>query len=101
MDRYSIRTLPIAEKDIDAAVEYLMQEDPTAALSFLSGLEQIEEQLSAFPESGALVKERAFAQKGYRFMLVSGYYVFYTLRDRTVWIARVLHARRNYEKLLW
>lgn len=100
MDRYSIRTLPVAEQDIGAAVDYLMQEDPSAALSFLDGLAQIEEQLSEFPESGAPVQDVGFAQKGYRFMLVSGYYVFYTFRNEIIWIARVIHARRNYVKLL-
>lgn len=100
MGKYNVRTLPIAEQDIDAAVDYLMQEDPNAALSFLDGLAQAEQQLSEFPESGALVQEVEYAKKGYRFMLVTGYYVFYTFRDEIIWIARVLHVRRNYVKLL-
>jgi len=100
MGKYRVHTLPIAAKDIDAVALYLLEEDPAAALSFWDGLEQIEEQLSNFPASGAPVQDKEYAEKGYRFMLVCGYYVFYTFRDDTVWIARVLHSRRNYPKLL-
>ena len=100
MGKYNVRTLPIAERDIDAATLYLVEEEPAAALSFLDGLEQLEERLSDFPASGAPVRDKEYAEKGYRFMMVYRYYVFYIFRDETVWIARVLHSHRDYTKLL-
>ena len=100
MDKYNIRILPIAEQDIDAAVDHLLQEDPSVALSFLDGMELIEQQLSTFPNSGAPVQEKRYADLGYRLMINCGHYVFYTFRDDIIWIARVVRARRDYTKLL-
>jgi len=100
MRKHEIRHLPAAEKDIDAIVDYLLPEDPATALSFLDGLDRIERQLSDFPESGALLKDKLFAGKGYRFMTVCGYLVFYTIEDDIVWFLRVIHGKRNYTQLL-
>jgi len=100
MKKYEVRYLPAAEKDIDAAVDYLLLEDPAAALAFLDALDRIEQQLSDFPESGAMMKDKLFAGKGYRFIETCGYLVFYTLQDDIVWFMRVLHGRRNYALLL-
>ena len=100
MGKYSVLTLPIAEQDIHGATLYLAEQEPAAALAFLEGLEEIEEQLSDYPASGAPVQDKIYAQKGYRFKVVSRYYVFYTFRDDVVWIARVIHSRRDYTKLL-
>ena len=99
-NEFSVRTLPIAEQDIDAAVDYLMLEDPSAALSFLDGLEEIERRLSEFPRSGSLVQDEPFSSLGYRYMLLIGFYVFYTFDGECVWIMRVIHAKRNYSRLL-
>jgi len=100
MGKYEVRHLSVAECDIDTIVDYLILDDPSAALAFLDGLDRIERQLSDFPQSGALLKDRLFTNKGYRFMSVCGYLVFYTIKDDTVWFMRVLHGKRNYASLL-
>ena len=100
MGKHETRYLPAAEEDIDAIVDYLLLEDSTAALAFLDGLNGIERQLSDFPESGAPLKHKLFANKGYRSMATCGYLVFYTIRDDTVWFMRVIHGKRNYALLL-
>ena len=100
MGKYEVRHLPVAETDIDEIVDYLLQEDPTVALSFLDGLDGIERQLTDFPESGAMMRNKLFAKKGYRFMVVCGYLVFYTIQDDVVWFMRVLHGKRNHALLL-
>lgn len=92
--------LPVAYQDINAAVDYLMEEDPSVAVSFLDGMDQIKRQLTEFPNSGAPVQEKEYADKGYRFVLNCGYYVFYTFRENFVIIARILHTKRDYRKLL-
>jgi len=100
MGKYEIRHLPAAEEDIDEIVDYLLLEDPSVALAFLDGLDGIERQLSDFPESGASLKNKLFANKGYRFMATCGYLVFYTVQDDIVWFMRVMHGKRNYTLLL-
>jgi len=100
MGKYEIRHLPAAEKDIDEIVDYLLPEDPAAALSFLDGLDDIERQLSDFPESGAMMRNKRFAKKGYRFMVVCGYLVFYVIQGDIVWFMRILHGKQNHTLLL-
>ena len=99
-NEFSVRTLPVAEQDIDAAVDFLLLEDPSVALSFLDGLQEIERRLSEFPRSGSLVQDEPFSSLGYRYMLLIGYYVFYKIDGDSVWIMRVIHTKRNYSQLL-
>ena len=39
-------------------------------------------------------------QPGLRFRVVGKYVVFYRVTDDVVWIQRVLHSARDFEKLL-
>jgi len=100
MGKYEIRHLPVAEEDIDEIVDYLLQDDPAVALAFLDGLDKIERQLSDFPESGAMLRNKLFTGKGYRFLGTCGYLVFYTIQEDIVWFMRVLHGKRDYTRLL-
>ena len=99
-NKFNVRTLPVAEQDVDAAVDFLMREDPSVALTFLDGLEEIERRLSEFPRSGSLVQDEPFTSLGYRYMLLIGFYVFYRIDGESVWIMRIIHTKRNYIQFL-
>ena len=45
-------------------------------------------------------RDTALAAKGYRYLLVEKYLVFYVVVGDTVQIRRILYARRNYQSLL-
>ena len=51
---------------------------------------------------GALVVRRdlALAAKGYRYLIVENYLVFYTISGQMVQIQRILYGRRNYQNIL-
>lgn len=100
MRKFDVQTTPAAEQDIDEIVDYLLLEDPNAALSFLDELEHVKRQLADFPESGALMRTKRFARKGYRFLTALGYLVFYVFREETVVVMRIIHARRNSRAIL-
>ena len=92
MGKYSVRYLPAAERDVDEIVDYLMAENPNAVITFLDGMDAAERQLSEFPDSGSKPRLRRFSEKGYRFVTVCGYLVFYIVRDDVVWYMRVLYV---------
>ena len=52
------------------------------------------------PERCPKPKDLALAAKGYRYLIVKNYLVFYVIVGDTVQIHRILHARRDYRSLL-
>ena len=56
--------------------------------------------LAKMPERCPRPKDLALAAKGYRYLIVKNYLVFYVIAGDTVQIRRILYARRNYQALL-
>ena len=52
------------------------------------------------PERCPRPKDLALAAKGYRYLIVKNYLVFYVVAGDTVQIRRTLYARRGYRALL-
>lgn len=52
------------------------------------------------PERCPKPKDLALARKGYRYLIVKNYLVFYVIVGDTVQIRRILYARRDYRSLL-
>lgn len=55
--------------------------------------------LSNMPERCPKPKDLALAAKGYRYLIVKNYLVFYVIVGDTVQIRRILYARRDYRSL--
>lgn len=56
--------------------------------------------LSKTPERCPRPKDLALAAKGYRYLIVKNYLVFYVVAGDTVQIRRTLYARRGHRALL-
>jgi toxin ParE1/3/4 len=56
--------------------------------------------LSELPERCHLLKDNNLRLKGYRCLKANHYSVFFTIKDQTVQIRRILYNKRNYEWLL-
>ena len=100
MRSYDIRYLPIAEGDLNEIVDYLLEYSADAANAFIDKLEGLEEQLSKFPESAALIRNKRLRSKGYRMAIIGEYLLFYTLRNECVYVMRIIHGKRNYLSML-
>ena len=100
MQNYEIRYLPIAEDDLNEIVDYLSEYSIEAANAFIDELEKLEEQLAMFPESAPFVRDRKLQRRGYRIAVVGEYLLFYTLRNKSIYIMRVIHNKRNNMDLL-
>lgn len=81
-------------------IDYLNTLSPTAALRYYDLLTEQIAGLSVMPERCPRPKDLALAAKGYRYLVVENYLVFYVVADDTVQIRRILYGRRNYQSLL-
>jgi toxin ParE1/3/4 len=69
-------------------------------------LEKINERiakLAVFSNMGSVLSDEEYTiiKRGYRFVVVHPYLVFYRIIDNTVIINRILHGRRDYLRTLF
>ncbi|MCC6273202.1 MAG: type II toxin-antitoxin system RelE/ParE family toxin [Deltaproteobacteria bacterium] len=99
MKRYPILYLPSAERDLIAVLDYVSRESAAGAARILDELDKAIQRLGRFPESGAVPKDKSLKSRGYRFIVVENYLVFYRFEKKQIVVYRVLHGKRRYEFL--
>jgi toxin ParE1/3/4 len=94
---------PAAVDDMDEIFSYISKDDVSAAENLLQKLDHHITGLADFPEMGSVLSEDEYSliQRGYRFIVVNPYLVFYRVIQDTVIIHRILHGRRDYLRELF
>lgn len=100
MEHYKIKIFTSAQQDLRDIVSYLNTLSPETATRYYDIMVQEISSLSQFPERCPHPRDLALKAKGYRYLLVKNYYVFYVVKEDTVQIRRILYARRDYRNLL-
>lgn len=100
METYKVKIYPTAKQDLLALIDYLNTLSSTAALRYYDLLTAEIASLSHMPERCPRPKDLALAAKGYRYLIVEDYLVFYMVVGDTVQIHRILYGRRDYQALL-
>lgn len=100
MEAYKVKIYPAAKQDLLDIIDYLNTLSPDAALSYYDLLTEQIASLSHLPERCPKPRDLSLAAKGYRYLLVKNYLVFYVVSGGTVQIRRILYARRDYRFLL-
>ena len=100
MENYNIKIFPRAKQDMEEVIDYLNTLSPDVALKYYDLLVEEIAGLSQMPERCPRPKDLALAARGYRYLIVKNYLVFYVIAGDTVQIRRILYARRNYKGLL-
>lgn len=100
MDVYKVKIYPAAKRDLQQIVDYLNTLSAQAALRYYDLLVEQISSLSRMPFRCPRSRDAALAAKGYRYLLVEKYLVFYVVVGDTVQIRRILYARRNYQSVL-
>ena len=100
MENYKIKIFPRAKQDMEEVIDYLNTLSPDVALKYYDLLVEAIAGLSQMPERCPRPKDLALAARGYRYLIVKNYLVFYVIAGDTVQIRRILYARRNYKGLL-
>ena len=94
---------PMANDDLLSIKDYIKKEldNPTAAVNTLTKITKSFKLLVDFPLSGAPLASVVEIETDYRFVVSGNYMSFYRYIDDTVFVDRVLYARRDYMKILF
>ena len=98
--KYSIRLLALAEQDFSEIIEYILAENPSAALAVAEEIEHQLKLLESNPNLGRIPNEEDLQKLGYRYLVVRNYLIFYKFEGQTIWVYRILHGARDYKPLL-
>ena len=99
MEAYKVVIFPSAQRDLQE-IEYLNTLSKDAALRYYDQIVSEIASLSSMPLRYPHPRDLPLAAKGYRYMNVRNYLVFYIVSGDTVQIHRILYARRDYSRLL-
>ncbi|MEW6183780.1 MAG: type II toxin-antitoxin system RelE/ParE family toxin [Bacillota bacterium] len=101
--KYKIKYAPAAVDDMDEIFSYISQDNIANAEMMLEKINGGITKLTEFPNMGSLLSDEEYTiiQRGYRFIIVQPYLVFYRIKDNTVIIHRILHGRRDYLRELF
>ena len=94
---YKVKIYPAARQDLSDIVDYLNTQSQEAALKYY---DRLTVSLREMPERCPRPRDLALAAKGYRYLIVGNYLVFYVVSGDTVQIRRILYGRRDYKLLL-
>lgn len=100
MKVHRVRVLKRAERDLVEIRSYLGREAPDSAGRVVADLLDAIESLARPPERGAHPRDEPLRLRGFRFLVLRPYLIFFKVSGRSVWIYRVLHARRAWSRLL-
>ena len=100
METYKVRIYPTAKQDMREIVQYLNTLSQESALANYDLLVEKIAGLAQMPERCPQLNDLALRAKGYRYLLVKNYLVFFVVAGDTVQFRRVLYARRDYRALL-
>jgi toxin ParE1/3/4 len=98
--KYEIKYLPIAEQDLTEIIEYVLLDNPDAAINLLNQLDHSISQLELFPLLGITPNDLRLQSLNYRMLIADNYLVFYVVLEDTIEIRRILHGKRKYNFLV-
>lgn len=101
--KHKIKYAPAAVDDMDEIFSYISQDNITSAEMMLEKINRGIAKLAEFPNMGSVLSDEEYTliQRGYRFIVVQPYLVFYRITNNTIIIHRILHGRRDYLRELF
>ena len=98
--KYTLRYLPIAQIDLLEIFDYIAQDSPQRALSFVDKLDNRIGLLERQPKLGRIPRHPKLREYGYRVLIIESYLIFYKVHGQTIEIHRVVHGSRNLDHLI-
>ena len=99
-DKYIVRYLPAADADLVEIFDFIAQDSPKRALSYLAKFDKRIGLLEQHPQLGRLPRHPGLREYGYRVLIVESYLVFYIICGQTIEIHRVIRGSRNLDHLI-
>jgi len=100
--QYTVRYLPLFDRDLTAAVNYiaLTMEDPVTAERLVDEVEAAIEKRREMPKAFAPYPSKKQRKHPYYRINVGNYLIFYVVIGSVMEVRRFLHNKRNIDKLL-
>jgi toxin ParE1/3/4 len=98
-----IKYTPAAIDDMDEIFSFISHDNVHAAERLLDNLSFQIGSLANFPNLGSVLSEEkhTLIGRGFRFIVVDPYLIFYKIMDDSILIHRKLHGRRDYLRELF
>ena len=87
---HKVRFTPTARDQFLAALSYIHNDNPSAAMAMRQRAEESLTRLRQYPESGRVLPE--FPELPFREVVVPPYRIFYRVKSDTVWVVAVWHG---------
>jgi plasmid stabilization system protein ParE len=88
-----------AEADLEHIGDFIAQDNPERALTFITELREKCLTLAEFPEAFPLVPR--YQQFGVRRRIHGNYLIFYAIDGTDIFVLHVLHGAMDYESILF
>lgn len=98
-----IKYTPAALDDIDEIFSYISHDNVLAAERLLENFNFQIGNLANFPYIGTVLSEEKYSlvERGYRFIVVHPYLIFYKIKEGAIIVHRILHGRRDFLRELF
>lgn len=96
-NKFTVKYTPISQRDLLSIIDYISLDDPVAALNQLDDIEHAVDKLEVYPYSGTESRDENIRIKGYRYLIVNEFNIFYTVdeNNRIIRTHRILSAKHN------
>jgi toxin ParE1/3/4 len=88
-----------AEADLEAIGDWIAQDNPDRATTFLLELRDACSTLAQLPERYSLVPR--YEHMGVRRRVCGNYLIFYRINRREIEVLHIIHGARDYESILF
>ena len=98
--KLTVRLLVTAEEDLNEIIDYILTDNPSAALSIAEKIETQLQYLKNNPQIGRVPNDEELLRLGYRYLIILDYLIFYKIEEKIIIVYRILQGARNYKSLL-
>jgi len=99
-NNYTLRYLPIAVDDLISIFDWIANDSPAHAASFIKKIDHHISKLKTHPLLGRIPRDDKLKNSGYHILVIESYLVFYIIRGKTVEIHRIVHGSRNLDDIM-
>ena len=100
MEIYRVIITPLAQEDIISIAKYLCGFSIEIALRYYDLIDEAITSLETMPYRCSLVQSEKLRKKGYRWLSVRNYTVFFRITKKVVRVERILHSLQEYDAIL-
>ncbi|MBC8181362.1 type II toxin-antitoxin system RelE/ParE family toxin [candidate division KSB1 bacterium] len=100
LPNYEVEFEAKAYDDLKEIADYLAEYSLKALQKFQDHLESHLKLLRRMPKIGSVPRDNLLRKKGYCFLLLENYLLFYVIENNKIIVRRIIHQKRDYFRIL-